>query len=143
LLPSEVVVLLSKQSSVQRREALNQPGRRIAIWHGSSIARVAAQIFPAALLVESADPASEVAAGRVDGGVVDAVTKIFMDRHPDLRLLRDTEGKLEVLAQEWGHPAIRPGDQRFLNWLNNWLDYHREGVIQHWIGSWWQSWMAK
>jgi polar amino acid transport system substrate-binding protein len=142
LLPSEAVVLLSKHSPVQWREALNQPGRRIAIWHGSSIARVAAQFFPAAILVEAADPAGEVAAGRVDGGVVDAVTKIFMDKHPDLRLLRDAEGNLEVLAQEWGHPAIRPGDQRFLNWLNNWLDYHREGVIHYWIQNWWQSWMA-
>jgi ABC-type amino acid transport substrate-binding protein len=143
LLPSEVVVLQSKHSSAQQREALNQSGRRIAIWHGSSIARVAAQFFPTAVLVESADPAGEVASGRVDAGVVDAVTKIFMDKHPDLRLLRDDEGKLVVLAQEWGHPAVKPGNQRFLNWINNWLDYHCEGVIHYWIQSWWQSWMVK
>jgi hypothetical protein len=93
-------------------------------------------------MIESADPAGEVAAGRVDGCVVDAITRIFLDKHPELRLLRDDRGKLLVLAQEWGHPAVRLGDQRFLNWINNWLDYHRDGAIRYWCHTWWQSWMA-
>ncbi|MFN8453085.1 MAG: transporter substrate-binding domain-containing protein [Anaerolineae bacterium] len=130
-------------SSVEGVEDLNQPGRRLAIWHGSSIARVVAAAFPLATLVESAHPATEVEVGRVDGSVVDAVTKIFMQQHPGLKLLRDNDGKLVVLAQEWGHPAIRPGDPRFLNWLNNWLDYHRDGVIRYWCHTWWQSWMVE
>ncbi|MCL4300320.1 MAG: transporter substrate-binding domain-containing protein [Anaerolineae bacterium] len=142
LLPSQAVVMVAKDSAVQQQETLNQPGRRIAIWHGSSIARVAAESFPVATLVESANPAEEVAAGGVDGAVVDAVTKIFLDKHPEVRLLRDPYGKLLVLAQEWGHPAVRLGDQRFLNWINNWLDYHRDGAIRYWCHTWWQSWMA-
>lgn len=143
LLPSQAVVMVSQNSPVQEQEALNQPGRRIAVWHGSSIARVAAASFPAATPVESADPAGEVAAGRVDGAVVDAVTKIFLDKHPEVRLLRDSDSKLLVLAQEWGHPAVRIGDQRFLNWINNWLDYHCDGAIRYWCHTWWQSWMAE
>lgn len=141
LLPSQAVVMVS-QNNPGRQETLHQPGRRIAVWHGSSIAQVAAASFPAATLVESGDPAGEVAAGRVDGAVVDAVTKIFLDKHPEVRLLRDSDGRLLVLAQEWGHPAIRLGDQRFLNWINNWLDYHRDGAIRYWCHTWWQSWMA-
>jgi len=143
LLPSQVVVLVSKHSSVLQIEALNQPGKRIGIWHGSSIARVAEEHFASATIGEYVDPSDEVAAGRVDGCVVDAITKIFMDQHPDLRLLRDDDGKLIVLAQELGHPAVRLGDQRFLNWLNNWLDYHKEGAIRYWCHTWWQSWMAE
>ncbi|MFN8460089.1 MAG: transporter substrate-binding domain-containing protein [Anaerolineae bacterium] len=143
LLPSQAVVMLPQDSSVEGVEDLNQPGRRLAIWHGSSIARVVAAAFPLATLVESAHPATEVEVGRVDGSVVDAVTKIFMQQHPGLKLLRDNDGKLVVLAQEWGHPAIRPGDPRFLNWLNNWLDYHRDGVIRYWCHTWWQSWMVE
>ncbi len=143
LLPSQAVVVLSGDSPLQKIEELNQPGRRLAIWHGSSIARVAAATFPLATLVESAHPTAEVEAGRVDGGVVDAVTKIFMRQHPRLKLLRDDDGKLVILAQEWGHPAIRPGDQKFLNWLNNWLDYHKDGPIRYWCHTWWQAWMAE
>lgn len=143
LLPSQAVVLVSKNSAVQQQETLNQPGRRIAIWHGSSIAQVAAEFFPLAALVESSDPTDEVTANRVDACVVDAVTKVFMEQHSDLRLLRNDQGKLLVLAQEWGHPAVRLGDQRFLNWINNWLDYHREGAIRYWCHTWWQSWMAE
>lgn len=143
LLPSETVVMVLQNSPVQQQEALNQPGQRLAVWHGSSIAKVAAAVFPAATLVESADPPGEVAAGRVDACIVDAVTKIFMRQRPHLRLLRDPDDKLLVLAQEWGHPAVKLGDQRFLNWLNNWLDYHREGAIRYWCHTWWQSWMAE
>jgi ABC-type amino acid transport substrate-binding protein len=143
LLPSQAVVMLSVDSPSQTVAQLNQAERRLAIWHGSSIARVAAATFPLATLVESAHPTAEVEAGPVDGCVVDAVTKIFMQQHPRLKLLRDSDGKLVVLAQEWGHPAIRPGDPKFLNWLNNWLDYHQEGAIRYWCHTWWQSWMVE
>jgi len=67
-----------------------------------------------------------------------------MEEHPGLRLLREKDGELVVLAREYGHPAIRPGDQRFLNWINNWLQYHKaQGTIGYWCHTWWQSWMAE
>lgn len=143
LLPSQVVVMLSKESPIRTKEELNRPGKRIGIWHGSSLAQVAANHFPLATISESADPPAEVEAHRVDACVVDAVTKIFMEKHSGLRLLRDDKERLVILAQEYGHPAIRPGDPRFLNWLKNWLDYHEtQGTIGYWCGTWWQSWMA-
>ena len=143
-LPSQVVVMLSADNSVGGLEALNQPGVRIGVWHGSSVVRVAARVFPQAALSEHDDPPGAVAAGLVEAAVVDAVTKIFMQKHPNLRLLRDRSEKLLILSHEYGHPAIRPGDPRFLNWLRNWLDYHRaEGTIDYWCGTWWQSWMAE
>lgn len=143
LLPSQVVVMLPQNSPVQSPEELNRAKARLSIWHGSSIARIAAREFPQATLVESPDPPAEVAAGRVDAAVVDAITKIFMDKHPALKLLRN-KGSLVILAQEFGHPAIRPGDPQFLNWLKNWLDYHRAiGTIGYWCDTWWQSWMVE
>lgn len=144
LLPSQVVVMLPAASPVTHLAELNRPGTRIGVWHGSSVARVARRHFPQATLSEQADPAAAVAAGQVEAAVVDAVTKIFLEQHPHLRLLRDDADKLLILSQEYGHPAIRPGDPRFLNWLRNWLDYHQaEGTIDYWVGSWWQSWMAE
>jgi polar amino acid transport system substrate-binding protein len=143
LLPSQAVVMVSQDSLIRRKEELNRPGQRLGIWHGSSIRRVAEEDFPMATLGEYADPTGEVEAGRIDGCVVDAVTKIFLRQHPGLRLLRQDDDTLLVLAQEWGHPAVRLGDPRFLNWLNNWLDYHQEGAIRYWCHAWWQSWMAE
>lgn len=143
LLPSQVVLMLPTDSVVEEMAALNQAGIRIGVWHGSSVARVATRHFPLATLSEHADPPAALGARQVDACVVDAVTKIFMEKHPGLKLLRDDQGAVVILAQEYGHPAIRPGDPRFLNWLRNWLDYHRgEGTIDYWVETWWQSWMA-
>ena len=143
LLPSQVVMLVVQDSNVRGMEELNQRGRRLGIWQGSSIRRIAQENFPLATIDEYTNPTAEVEAGGIDGCVVDAVTKIFLHRHPQLRLLRDSHDIPVVLAQEWGHPAVRTGDQRFLNWLNNWLDYHQEGAIRYWCHTWWQSWMAE
>jgi ABC-type amino acid transport substrate-binding protein len=144
LLPSQVVIVVSRESSLQEKQALNEPGANIGVWHASSIASVAKKHFPLATVRESADPPGELEAGRVDACVLDAVTKVFMEKHPDLRLLRDDRGELVVLAQEYGHPAVRPGDQKFLNWVNNWLDYHKaQGTIGYWCDTWWQSWMVE
>lgn len=144
LLPSEVVLVLRRESSVTDVQSLHQPGARLGVWHGSSIAVVARERFPHATVVEFEEPACALLAGDVDACVMDAVTRVFMEQHTQLRLLRDTEGQLVVLAREYGHPAIRPGDQRFLNWINSWLDYHRaQGTIEYWCSSWWRSWMAQ
>ncbi|MEM4724540.1 MAG: ABC transporter substrate-binding protein [Candidatus Hadarchaeum sp.] len=143
LLPSEVVVMTLTDSQVRGKEALQRPGVRIGVWHGSSIARIARQCFPHAKLLEFPEPAVALRTGEVDACVVDAVTRIFLERNPDLRLLRDKKGRVIVLAEEYGHPAIRPGDQRFLNWINAWLDYHRaQRTIDYWCGTCWRSWMA-
>jgi ABC-type amino acid transport substrate-binding protein len=144
LLPSQVVVMVRQDSPIRERVELNKPGKRIGIWHGSSIARLAEEHFPSATISEHANPLGALEGGRVDACVVDAVTKIFMEKHPGLKLLRDDSGELVVLPQEYGHPAIRPGDQRFLNWINNWLQYHEaQGTIGYWCRTWWQSWMAE
>ena len=39
--------------------------------------------------------------------------------------------------------AWMAGDARFLNWLNNWLEYHHaQGTLGYWCDEWWESWMA-
>ena len=88
-------------------------------------------------------PSEEVEQGRADACLTDSVTKIFMAKHPGVKFLRDKDGKLVIFSREVVHPSIRPGDPRFLNWLNNWLEYHHaQGTLGYWCDEWWESWMA-
>jgi len=144
LLPSKAVLIVSKEIQIKQKEDLNKENKRIGIWHGSSIIDAVNTHFPLATISEHTDPAGEVKAKKLDGCVIDAVTKIFLEKNPELCLLRDKNDKIEVLAEEWGHPTIKAGDQIFLNWINNWMDYHtNQGTIKYWCNSWWQSWMAE
>lgn len=138
-----VTAILPVDSSITSKEALNQPGKVIVVWHGSSIREIIKREFPLARMKEFKEPQLEVAAGRADAWITDAVTKIFMEKHPTLKFLRDKEGKLIIFSREYAQPAIRPGDQRFLNWLNNWYQFHEaQGTIKYWCDTWWESFMA-
>jgi polar amino acid transport system substrate-binding protein len=143
LLPSRVVVMVRRESAVERWEELDREESNLAVARGSSILAVARRRFPRAEIRELDHPASGLLGGEVDAAVVDAVTRRFLERNPGVRLLRDALGRAVVLAEEWGHPAVRPNDPRFLNWLKNWLLYHQaQGTLAAWCGKYWLSFMA-
>ena len=143
LLPSEIVVMLKSGAAIHGIAALDEPSRRVGVEVGSSIARVAKRRFTRAQVRESTSPLHALTTGEIDAWVTDAVTRIFMKQNPELRLLRKPEGRLLVLAREYGHPAVRPGDPKFLNWIRNWLQYHEaQGTIDYWCREYWFSWMV-
>jgi ABC-type amino acid transport substrate-binding protein len=138
-----VSLLIRTDNTARAKEDFNREGVRIASWHGSSTTQVAEKHFPHASVYESPEPRVEVEEGRADAVCTDSVTKIFLDRHPKLQLLRDEQGQLIVLSREYVHPSIRPGDARFLNWIDNWLEYqHAQGTLGYWCDDWWESFMA-
>lgn len=48
-----------------------------------------------------------------------------------------------IFSREYAQFAVKPGDQRFLNWLNNWYQYHEgQGTISYWCEDYWESFMA-
>jgi polar amino acid transport system substrate-binding protein len=131
LLPHEVLVLVRTDGPVRSVDDLRTRTARVAAAAGSSVAEVARRRFPDAEVLEVADPAREVLEGRAEASVQDAITRVFLERNPALRPVREPDGRLLVVSREYGHPAIRPDDARFLNWLNNWIDYHRaQGTIE-------------
>ena len=76
-------------------------------------------------------------------GLTDSVTTFFLKKHPRLKLLRAPDGTLKIFSREYAQPGIRPGDQRFLNWINSWYLYHEaQGTIARWCETWWESFMA-
>ena len=142
LLPDEASALLHVQGTISTADDLNQPGRVIAVPRGSSVSDFVRRHFPDASIAESDDPIGELEEQRVDAMVECAITKPLLARHPTLRPLAEESGRPMSLGIEYGHPAIRQGDPKFLNWLNNWLEYHRAvGTIDRWVGDYWTRWM--
>lgn len=145
LMAFEVVVIARRDQSIEL-DALNREGIVLSGWKGSSCNDIARRTFPMATLVEYVDE-NEAKDGVVDGRahaiVTDAVTKVSMERRPDLDFVREKNGEKVVLAREYGHFAVRVGDQRFLNYLNSWIDYNRAmGILNYWTDEWWLEWMA-
>jgi polar amino acid transport system substrate-binding protein len=121
---------------------LDQEDVVITSWHGSSTTQVAQKHFPNATTKEFKKPHIEVVEGRAHACVTDSITHIFLEKNPELELMRE-HGKLVVLSREYVHPSIKPDDPKFLNWLNNWLEYHEaQGTRRYWCEEWWESFMA-
>ena len=75
--------------------------------------------------------------GDADGWVNAPIAQKYLELHPTLAALRHSDGRLMILSSEYSHPAVRPGDQRFLNWINNWLAYHEtQGTLRKWCEEW-------
>ena len=143
LMAYRVTALIPADSTITDPKALNEKGKVIAVWHGSSIREIIKREFPLATMKEFQNPSREVDKGRADACLTDSITKIFVEKHPGLKLLRDDVGKLVVFSHEYAQIAIKPGDQRFLNWINNWYQYHQaQGTITDWCETWWESFMA-
>jgi ABC-type amino acid transport substrate-binding protein len=138
-----VTALLPADSVITAKETLNQPGKVISVWHGSSIREIIKREFPQATMKEFKYPWVEVEEGRADACLTDSVTSIFLQQHPGLKFLRDDTGSLTIFSREYAQPGLKPGDQRFLNWVNNWYQHHEaQGTIGYWCDTWWESFMA-
>jgi polar amino acid transport system substrate-binding protein len=143
LMGYRVTALIPAESPYRSKEELNRPDKTIVVWHGSALREIIRREFPHAQMKEFQNPSREVEEGRADACITDSVTKIFIERHPGLKFLRDGGGKLVIFSRSYAHLAIKPGDQRFLNWLNNWYQYHEaQGTIQRWCVDYWESFMA-
>ena len=117
---------------------IDQQGVRIACWRGSSVVEVARASFPVASVLEFEQPESVVVAGDADVYVNDSITHRFLELNPTLSIIPDS-----TLSREYVHFAVRPGDRRLREWLENWYDYHHaQGTVQHWCDEWWESFMA-
>jgi ABC-type amino acid transport substrate-binding protein len=140
LMGYDVVCLVRGADGLTGIDDLNREGARIAFTAGSSNEFVARQHFPKATMVPTTKKGDILEDGDADGWVNAPIARTYLDVHPTLAALRHEDGRLVVLSSEYAHPAVRPGDQRFLNWINNWLAYHDDqGTLRHWCHDWWRS----
>ena len=131
LLPHEVLVLVRQDGPTSEEELREDSQAIIAAVAGSSVADAARLRFPDSSVVEVEDPADILEAGQATATVQDAITNAWLARHAAIRPLRQSDGRILVVSREYGHPAVRRGDLRLLNWINNWIVYHRaQGTIE-------------
>lgn len=143
LMQIRVTCLVPVENAYEGIGSLDRRNLGIAVWHGSSNLDVAKRFFPSARIIETADPTALLQSGAVDAVVGDSVTRRYLGLHPDLALLREPDGQLVLLFTGFNKVSIRPGDPRFLNWLNSWYDYRdAQGDIEALCGTWWESYMA-
>jgi polar amino acid transport system substrate-binding protein len=128
LICEEGRVVVRRDRSWQNESALNQPQHRLAVAVGSSQEIHARQRYPLAQLpiFPTAQAALEaVATGQAEACLHDTLVPGFLQAHPECTILTGDNGQPVVPYQDCVHPCIRPGDPRFLNWLNSWMAFHK------------------
>jgi len=136
-----VSVLIHKEGKVKQFSDLAKPGVKISVSQGSTQHFFAVQNFPKATIKPAdgiMEARLEVASRRSDASIVDSYQAIkFMKEYSQTDVLRDENGKILVVSREPGSLAIRQGDPRFYNWLQNWTRWYREqGVLDAIYNKW-------
>ena len=101
---------------------LNKPERTVTFLLGGAQERTIDLMLPDATRrgLDMAAAYMEVASGRADAMFVDAGDAADMiQENPGGKIWND-----EIVYTEHGSMVLRAGEQRFLNWINNWIDYY-------------------
>lgn len=127
VLKYEVRAVIRRDSGMVGLDAINQPHRRVGVGAGSSQVELIPQFFSRAEMVtftKTEEGLMAVVSGAVDGMLADQSIPNFIRLHPECTVLSNEQGTPVVISVDYSHPMIKPGDQRFLNWINNWMDFH-------------------
>ena len=128
--PYRQLVVVPMDRKFEKISDLNAEGIKITALLGSTAENIAKRKFPKANIIglKQQEAMMEVTSGRADAHVA--------EEYLVMPLVTNNPGKIKVLnpdqpfSDEWGCYAIRPGDQRFLNYLNNWVRYYRvRGIL--------------
>lgn len=134
VLKYEVKLVIRRDGDWVGIEAVNQPTRRIGVGAGSSQVELLPQFFPRAQVVSFAKTEEgllAVVTREIDGMLADQSIPNFIRLHPECTVLCDVRGAPIVMSVDYSHPMLKPGDPRFLNWINNWMDFHEvQGTLE-------------
>ncbi|MFC2046044.1 substrate-binding periplasmic protein [Chloroflexota bacterium] len=107
---------------------LNHPGRTIAVTAGASQISHIHDHFPLARIQEwptAQDALDAVAQGKADASLHDTKIPGFLLVYSECTVLSHEDGQPRTAYVDCVHPCIKPGDPRFLNWLNNWMAFRK------------------
>ncbi len=109
------------------RQDFDKADVRLVVYKGSSQEGIAARVFPKATLVRiegDADPVAAMIDGKAHAMLVTTPTpKLVVSQAPD-KLFQPFEEPLQITSAAM---AVRKGDADFLNFLDSWVAFQREG----------------
>lgn len=120
-------IIVRRDRDWSNESALDDDGRVIATIGGSHQEAQAGTRWPSASVrVFPTEHAAMDAVWRrdADAALGDAWVANFLLLRPECEALADGEGNPIVTSLDYSHPCIKKGDQSFLNWLDNWMDFH-------------------
>lgn len=127
-------------------DELKKGDKKIACVKGASNRLVLERHFPNAEVVDvdeymiGADLLEE---GAVDAWVEAAITKKLLQLRPDLDVIRNSQGKPIVLSTECNSISVKLGDQRSINWINNWMRFRKaQGDLKYLLEVRWPNGLA-
>jgi len=82
--------------------------------------------------------------GEVDGWVESAISKNLLKIRSMLDVIKDSEGNIISLSKDYAHMAVRLGDQRSINWINNWIKFRRaQGDLKYLLDIRWPGCLVR
>lgn len=121
------IVILSS-NDLKKEADLNQPHRIISAAMGSSQEVHVRERYPLAqvkVLTNAQETFDAVLKGQADACLHDTKVPGFLSLHKECNILTKDDGKPITAYKDCVHPCIKPGDQRFLNWLNSWMAFNQ------------------
>ena len=113
---------------------LNQTHRIFACGEGDSQEAQIRDSYPLAQVhfyPKTENALAAVDSGEADACLADQSVPDFLLLHPECTTLTDENNEPVRTSIDYSHPMIKPGDQRFLNWVDNWMDFHAvQGTIE-------------
>ncbi len=127
-------IVVRRDGPITSESDINHPDRTVSCGRGDSQEEQVRQRYPQAQIkyyLNTEMALEAVDTGEADLTLGDQAVPNFLKLHPECTVLRDKTGLPIITSLDYSHPAVKPGDQRFLNWVNNWMDFHTvQGTIE-------------
>jgi polar amino acid transport system substrate-binding protein len=120
-------IVIRRDGGIASEADLNRPDRVIAATKGAHQEIQVRERYPRAQLRAVGDAHEGMTAvlhRAAHACLTDAAIPNFLRLHPECTVLAAADGQPVVTSIDYAHPCIKGGDMRFLNWLDNWMDYH-------------------
>jgi polar amino acid transport system substrate-binding protein len=127
-------IVIRRDGPIRREADLGQAATVIGCGRGDSQEEQIRARYPQAQIRYYAKTElvlAAVANGDVDACLADQSVPLFLKLNPGCTVVTHEDGSPVITSIDYSHPTVKPGDQRFLNWLNNWMDFHTvQGTIE-------------
>jgi ABC-type amino acid transport substrate-binding protein len=142
----EVLIMTAKDRE-ENFQSLKEKGKIIACSRGSSNRLVIEKEFPQAVILEVDEyllGAEAVDNKNANAWVESAISKTLLEVKPNLKIVRNSQGEKIVLSRDYAHMAVKLGDQRSINWINNWIKFRMaQGDLKQLIDVRWPACLAE